>query len=73
MKPFDDSTLYPTDDPALRVLATASTLARWRSLGMGPRYRKLHGGRHGILYLGADLNAYLDQCAVEPAGSRTAA
>ena len=38
---FDDDKLYLTDDPALKVLGSYSTLSRWRSEGRGPAYLKI--------------------------------
>ena len=63
MKRFDDDTYYRTSDPALAILATRGTLSQWRHRGVGPRYVRL-GGR--ILYLGRDLNDYLDSLVIEP-------
>ena len=63
MKRFDPETYYKPSDPAMRVIGTPGTLRVWRCKGRGPRYVK-NGGR--VLYLGADLNAYLDRCVVEP-------
>ena len=66
MRRFDPESYYRSDDPALRVIGTAGTLRVWRCKGRGPRYHKM-GGR--VLYLGADLNRYIDSCAVEPAAA----
>ena len=66
MKRFDDDTYYRTDDPALAILATRGTLSQWRHRGVGPRYVRL-GGR--VLYLGRDLNDYLDSLVIEPAAA----
>ena len=63
MKRFDSETYYKPSDPAMRVIGTPGTLRVWRCKGRGPRYVK-NGGR--VLYYGADLNRYLDECAVEP-------
>ena len=60
---FQDGTLYPTTDPALLALATAQTLAHWRSQGRGPPYIK-SGAR--VLYWGRDLNAWLESRTVRP-------
>ena len=38
---FDDDKLYLTDDPALKVLGSYSTLSHWRSEGRGPAYLKI--------------------------------
>ena len=63
MKRFEDDRYYRTDDPALALIATRGTLAQWRSRGIGPPYIR-YGNR--ILYLGADLNAWLDYHVVRP-------
>ncbi|MCY3755944.1 MAG: MerR family transcriptional regulator [Alphaproteobacteria bacterium] len=60
---FDPDKLYTTDDPALRMLAPASTLAQWRYEKRGPAYMK-YGKR--IMYCGKDLNAFLAAHRVEP-------
>ena len=60
---FEDNHYYRPNDPALSIIATRGTLATWRWMGRGPRYRKF-GNR--ILYLGSDLNAWLDAHVVEP-------
>ena len=63
MRRFDPNRYYATTDPDLRVLGTRDAIAKKRSRGEGPRYHRV--GRR-VLYLGADLNAYLDGCAVDP-------
>ena len=63
MTRFEPDRYYLTTDPELELLGTRDTLAKQRHFGVGPRYHKL-GKR--VLYLGSDLNAYLDSCAVDP-------
>ena len=63
MRRFDPDRYYATTDPELRVLGTRDAIAKKRSRGEGPRYHRV--GRR-VLYLGADLNRYLDQCAIDP-------
>ena len=63
MHRFDDERYYLTTDPELQLLGTPAALAKRRSRGEGPRYLKL-GKR--VVYSGRDLNAYLDECVVEP-------
>ena len=63
MHRFEPDRYYRTDDPALELIATRGTLSQWRHRGVGPRYVRL-GGR--VLYLGRDLNGYLDSMVVEP-------
>ncbi len=60
---FDPERLYLTDDEELTKVWSASTLANWRWEKRGPVYSKT-GKR--ILYLGRDLNAFIDQHRVEP-------
>ena len=63
---FVSDRYYRTADPALRVIATAGTLALWRHQGKGPAYSKF--GRR-VLYLGKDLNRWLDAHRVEPSAA----
>ena len=60
---FEDDRYYRPGDAALSVIASRGTLATWRWQGRGPRYTKFG---HRILYLGSDLNAWLDARVVEP-------
>lgn len=48
---------------ALLLAVRPRTLDRWRSTGMGPRYRR-HGGR--VVYALADLLAWSDAQASAP-------
>ena len=66
MHRFEPDRYYRTSDPALALIATRGTMNQWRHQGVGPRYVRL-GGR--VLYLGADLNAWLDERIVEPAAA----
>ena len=59
---FEDDRYYRTSDPELRVIATPGTMAKWRCLGTGPPYIRF-GGR--VLYLGRDLNEWLDRHRVQ--------
>ena len=61
---FNDNELYPATDPRLDVIGRYDTRARWRLEGSGPRYIKLSSRR--IVYLGRDLNLWLEARAVEP-------
>ena len=63
MQRFEDEKYYRTDSPELGVIATRGTLAQWRHRGYGPRYVRF-GNR--VLYLGADLNSWLDERVIEP-------
>ena len=68
MRRFDPERYYATTDPELEVIGSRDALAKLRYRGEGPRY---HWVGRRILYLGADLNAYLDSCVIEPpAGPR---
>ena len=60
---FDDNRLYFTNDSALKVLGSSSTLAHWRSEGRGPAYVKL-GSR--VAYSGRALNAWLAARTIQP-------
>ena len=66
MTRFEDQTYYKPSDPKVRVIGTAGTLRVWRCKGRGPRYHKI-GGR--VVYLGSDLNRFLDGCAIDPAAA----
>ena len=63
MRRFEPDQYYSTADPALGLLATRGTMNQWRHRGYGPRYTRF-GNR--VLYLGADLNRWLDERVVEP-------
>lgn len=60
---YDNDKYYRTDDPALAIIASRGTLAVWRHENRGPRFVKF-GNR--VLYLGADLNSWIDEHVVEP-------
>ena len=60
---FDNLRIYHTDDPELLALGRPSTLAHWRSGGVGPAFIKL-GKRVG--YHGRALNDWIRQRTVEP-------
>ena len=63
VKRFEDERYYRTHDPALTLIATSGTLAQWRCHGKGPVYIRF-GNR--VLYLGANLNQWLDAHVVRP-------
>ena len=63
MRRFEPDRYYLTTVPELELLGTPDSLANQRSRGEGPRYHKV-GKR--VLYLGADLNRFLDECAIDP-------
>ena len=58
---YDPHKLYDASDPALLPLGEPTTMRHWRQEGRGPNYIK---NGHRILYSGAQLNAYIDQCTV---------
>ena len=68
MRRFDDNTYYRPSDEAMRLIATVGGLAQWRHYGRGPAFTKF--GRR-ILYLGRDLNRWMDEHRVEPKVSGT--
>ena len=57
-----DERYYRTSDPELAVIASRGTLAKWRCMGIGPPFMGF-GGR--ILYLGKDLNDWVDRHSVK--------
>ena len=59
---FDETKLYPTDDPELLKLFSRSTLAGWRHEKKGPAYLRV-GKR--CFYHGRDLNAFLSRNRIE--------
>ena len=61
---FDESVFYFSDDPALGMIGTYSTLAHWRHERRGPAYVKL-GNR--VAYRGGDLNAWIESRTIRPA------
>ena len=63
MKRFEPDKYYRTTDHELGLIATRGTMNQWRHRGYGPRYTRF-GNR--VLYLGADLNRWLDERVVEP-------
>ena len=64
--PAGDGSPYLTTEEASRFLKLpASTLENWRSLGIGPRYRK-HGRR--VVYWKPDLIAWSDEQVKELPG-----
>ena len=70
MQRFDSETYYRPTDAAMRLLAKSPrVLAQWRYRGRGPKFVRF-GNR--VLYLGSDLNAFLDANAVEPVSKKCA-
>ncbi len=63
MERFAPDRYYRPTDPELAVIATPGTLCQWRHQSRGPRYCKL-GNR--VLYLGRDLNEWLDSHMIDP-------
>ncbi len=55
---------YASDAPELNILGSKQTRARLRHEGKGCKYLKI-GGR--VVYRGADILAFLDQCEVQTA------
>ena len=52
---------------AERWQVSETTLERWRSIGVGPVFLKLHGG---IVYREQDLEAYEEQCLRQSTAQR---
>ena len=68
MKKFADDTFYRPSDSEMRLVGTEGTLAQWRFRNIGPPYTVVSGtgkGNGRILYLGRDLNQFLDDRRVE--------
>ena len=63
MQRLQPDTYYRPNDPAIRLFGTPGSLAVQRHKGGGPPFVKL-GGR--VLYLGSDLNDWLDKHRIEP-------
>ena len=55
-QPFDPNGIYSPKEVEKEIQFTQKTLAKWRWLGCGPEYRKLHGR---IFYCGSALNAWI--------------
>ena len=62
---FEPDKIYLTNDPALKVLGSYSTLSIWRHQGIGPCYLKI-GSR--VAYKGKDLLEWLERRTVKTAG-----
>ena len=52
---------------AERWQVSEATLERWRSIGVGPAFLKLHGR---IVYREQDLEAYEEQCVRQSSAQR---
>lgn len=66
---FDPDKLYLANDPALAVIGSYWTMARWRSQGQGPAFVKL-GSR--VAYSGAALTEWIERQTVRPGEPATA-
>ena len=63
MKRFPDDHYFRPSDIEMRLVGTEGTLAQWRFRGIGPAYTVVSGSGKGngrILYLGSDVNSFLD-------------
>ena len=60
---FDNNRTYVLGDEELSLIGDREKLAQWRHKGLGPAYYKL--GRK-ILYLGEDLNAWVEARRTDP-------
>ena len=68
MKRLDPNTYYRPQDEEMRLVGTEGTLSQWRFKGNGPSYTVVSGSGKGngrILYLGSDVNSFLDARRVE--------
>lgn len=62
---LDPEAYYHTSDPALRPIATAKTLTKWRWQRRGPAFHRISGK---VYYLGADVLTWFDaQPRIDPA------
>ena len=60
---FDNNRTHVLGDEELSLIGDWEKLAQWRHKGLGPAYYKL--GRK-ILYLGEDLNAWVETRRTDP-------
>lgn len=60
--------LLSTSEVARRLDVQANTLAKWRSVGLGPAFLRL-GGR-AVRYRESDVDAWLASCSVTPERDR---
>ena len=67
-QPFDEDCIYTPKEVVKETPFSEKTLAKWRWLGCGPEYRKLHGR---IFYCGSALNAWI--ASAETGGTPTPA
>ena len=63
---FDPKKFFKPTDVAAATGIAIQTLAKWRCLGTGPSYHKLGGL---CFYQGSDINAWLEDGRVVPAGN----
>ena len=63
MRRFSNDEFYFATDDAMRLFGTSGSLALRRHRGQGPPFFKI--GRR-VLYLGKDLNKFIDSRRVEP-------
>lgn len=61
-QPVARDLMMTTEEAAVILGKSASTLARWRGAGKGPRYRRIGGT---IAYTRSDLDAFVMNTPVE--------
>ena len=66
---FEDGRTYVLGDPELEFIGSKQKLAQWRYRKYGPAWITV--GRK-ILYVGSDLNAWLEANRVDPNGAKRA-
>jgi predicted DNA-binding transcriptional regulator AlpA len=54
----ETTTWLTRKEAAAQLRLSAATLANWASLGLGPRFSRIGGGR--VLYRLADVEAWMD-------------
>ncbi|WP_275393912.1 MerR family transcriptional regulator [Aliiroseovarius sp. Z3] len=62
---FENERIYDDTDPELDLIASRNKRAQWRHRRVGPAFVKF--GRR-VKYLGTDLNAFVEENRVSPAG-----
>jgi len=60
---FKDDRTYILGDPELKIIGSKQKLAQWRYRNFGPAWISI--GRK-ILYLGRDLNSWLEENRTDP-------
>ena len=62
--------LYTTDELAKRWSMRPTTLERWRSMSIGPKYAKLGEHTSRVLYRIEDIEKYERTHVIQPEGKK---